>query len=55
MEVPLAPRRSSAGVAVVSFAIGAAGLGVVKEHQGSIEVECNPGEGTEFKIYLPAK
>ncbi|MGE5657694.1 MAG: response regulator [Actinomycetota bacterium] len=30
-------------------------LGIVKSHQGFINVETQPGEGTCFKIYLPAK
>lgn len=28
--------------------------GVVQEHEGSIQVESVPGEGTSFRIYLPA-
>ncbi|HEU6449762.1 MAG TPA: response regulator [Verrucomicrobiae bacterium] len=28
--------------------------GIIRQHQGWIEVSTRPGEGTEFKIYLPA-
>ena len=27
--------------------------GIINQHQGSIEVESKPGEGTTFKIRLP--
>jgi len=29
-------------------------FGIVQEHRGAIEVESAPGEGAEFRIYLPA-
>ena len=45
--IPTKPDRSGMGLAI-SYA-------VVRNHEGNILVESDPGKGTVFPIYLPAK